>query len=131
MAQRLLGLDLGAHDVKAVLLESAFRGYAVARTASAPVPPGDAPLVARQGAAVRALLADGDFRFDAAVVALPGAGMSSVTVTLPFTDPRRIEQTVGFEVEGQIPFDLAEVAWDWQPLATREGKTDLLVAVAR
>ena len=29
MAQRILGLDLGAHAVKAVLLESTYRGYAV------------------------------------------------------------------------------------------------------
>jgi general secretion pathway protein L len=131
MAQRILGLDLGAHDVKAVLVESTFRGYAVTATARAAVPAGEAPLGARQAAAVRELLAGGALAFDTAIVALPGAGVSSVVVTLPFTDPRRIEQTIGFEVEGQIPFDLAEVAWDWQPLGTREGKTDLLVAVAR
>ncbi|HEY6004732.1 MAG TPA: pilus assembly protein PilM, partial [Anaeromyxobacter sp.] len=131
MAQRILGLDLGAHEVKAVLLESAFRGFAVAGTGRAPVAAGEAPLAERQGAATRELLAAAGFAFDAAVVAFPGAGGSSVVVTLPFTDPRRIEQTVGFEVEGQIPFDLADVAWDWQPLGTRDGKTDLLVAVVR
>jgi general secretion pathway protein L len=131
MAQRILGLDLGAHEVKAVLLESAFRGFAVAGAARAPVPGGEAPLAARQGLATRQLLAGAGLAFDSAVVALPGAGVSSVVITLPFTDLRRIEQTVGFEVEGQIPFDLAEVAWDWQPLGTRDGKTDLLVAVAR
>src|SRR5512139_2424076 len=133
MAQRILGLDLGAHAVKAILVESTFRGYVVAGAASAALPPaaeGETPH-ARWGAAVKALLADSGLVFDAAVVALPGAGVSSLPVTLPFADPRRIEQTVGFEVEGQIPFDLADVAWDWQPLATRDGKTDLLVAVAR
>ena len=131
MAQRILGLDLGAHEAKAVVLESAFRGFEVAAVARAPVPAGEAPLPERQGAAVRTLLSGGGLAFDAAVVAFPGAGVSSVVVTLPFTDPRRIEQTIGFEVEGQIPFDLAEVAWDWQPLGTRDGKTDLLVAVTR
>jgi general secretion pathway protein L len=34
-------------------------------------------------------------------------------------------------VEGQIPFDLAEVAWDWQVLESREGRTDLYVGVVR
>jgi general secretion pathway protein L len=52
-------------------------------------------------------------------------------VTLPFSDPRRIEQTIGFEVEAQIPFDLAEVAWDWQPLATAPDRAELLVGVVR
>jgi general secretion pathway protein L len=131
MAQRILGLDLGASEVKAVFVESTFRGFAVVGAARAPVRAGEAPLTARQGAATRELLASAGLGFDSAVVAFPGPGVSSVVVTLPFTDPRRIEQTVAFEVEGQIPFDLADVAWDWQPLGTREGKTDLLVAVTR
>ncbi len=41
MAQRILGLDLGAHAVKAVLVESTFRGYVVAGTARVPVPPAE------------------------------------------------------------------------------------------
>ena len=131
MAQRILGLDLGAHAVKGVLVESTFRGFAVVATGRAPVPGGEAPLAQRHAEAVRALLRDGRLAFDSAVVAFPGAGLSAVNVTLPFTDPRRIEQTVGFEIEGQIPFDLADVAWDWQPLGVRDGKTDLLVAVTR
>src|SRR5512138_1138705 len=132
MAQRILGLDLGAHAVKAVLVESTFRGYAVTRTARVPLADAEAePSPARFAPAVKALLADAGLAFDAAVVALPGAGASSLSVTLPFSDPRRIEQTIGFEVEGQIPFDLADVAWDWQPLSVRDGKTDLLVSVVR
>jgi general secretion pathway protein L len=127
MAQRILGLDLGAGSVKAVLVESAYRGYVVLDSGRGLIGAGaDA-----RAAAVRALLEERGWAFDAAVVAFPGAGVSTSVVTLPFVDPKRIEQTIGFEVEGQIPFDLADVAWDWQPLGVREGKTDLLVAVAR
>jgi general secretion pathway protein L len=131
MAQRILGLDLGAQSVKAVVVESTFRSFDVVSMASAPVAAGDEPLVGRQAATVRALLGGGTLEFDVAIVAFPGAGVSSNSVTLPFNDPKRIEQTVGFEVEGQLPFDLAEAAWDWQPLGVRDGKTDLLVAVTR
>lgn len=144
MAQRILGLDLGASAVKAVLLESTFRGWTVLGTARVALPEGGGvppatPGVAgadgagppgRHAAAVRALLEARGWSHDVAVVAFPGAGSTSV-VTLPFADPRRIEQTIGFEVEGQIPFDLADVAWDWQPLVVREGKTELLVAVVK
>lgn len=131
MSQRILGLDLGAQEAKAVLVESTFRGFAVVGVARAGVPDGDAPRVARQAEAVRTLLGESGLAFDTAVVAFPGPSVSSVVVTLPFTDQRRIEQTIGFETEGQIPFDLADVAWDWQPLGVRDGKTDLLVAVTR
>ncbi|ABS24935.1 pilus assembly protein PilM [Anaeromyxobacter sp. Fw109-5] len=134
MAQRILGLDLGAHAVKGVLLESTYRGYTVVDSARAPVaPPADdgARLVSRQADALRALLAERGWRPEAVIAAFPGAAASSHVVTLPFTEPRRIEQTVGFEVEGQIPFDLDEVAWDWQPLHAHDGETDLHVSVVR
>jgi general secretion pathway protein L len=133
MAQRILGLDLGARSVKAVLLEGTFRGFTVAAARRVPLGAAEAgaPPAARHAAAVRALLEDRAFAFDVATVAFPGAGVSSNVVTLPFSDPRRIEQTIGFEVEGQIPFDLADVAWDWQPLGVRDGQADLLVAVVR
>ncbi|GEJ55601.1 PilN domain-containing protein [Anaeromyxobacter diazotrophicus] len=132
MPQRILGLDLGATAARAVLLESSYRGFTIADVRAAPVAPeaeGGPPLRERQLAAAGALLEDG-LAFDTALVALPGPSASHV-VSLPFTDPRRIEQTVGFEVEGQIPFDLTEVAWDWQALQLAEGRADLLVAVVR
>jgi general secretion pathway protein L len=135
MAQRIAGLDLGAASVKAVLLESSFRGYAVHDAAVVPVaPPGQAQpatLRQRQAAALTELLAARNWRFDTAVAAWPGPGAASHLVTLPFSDPRRIGETVQFEVEGQIPFGLAEVAWDWQVLETRGGRTDLYVGVVR
>jgi general secretion pathway protein L len=135
MAQHILGLDLGAHAVKAVLVESTYRGYTILDAARVEVAPADAaepaPLLARQATAVEALLAARAWRVDTALAAVPGAAVASHLVTLPFVDPRRIEQTVAFEVEGQIPFELDDVAWDWQPLGVRDGKTDLLVGVVR
>ena len=130
MAQRILGLDLGASAVKAVLVESTFRGWAVLETARLPLGEG-ASGPARHAAALRTLLETPGWSYDVAVVAFPGTAGSTSVVTLPFTDVRRIEQTVGFEVEGQIPFELADVSWDWQSAGARDGKSDLLVAVVR
>ena len=133
MAQRILGLDIGATSVRAVVVDAAHRGWTVAaavRAAVAPAAEEGPPLRDRQAEAVRTLMADPRLEFDSAMVALPGASAAHV-VSLPFTDARRIQQTVGFEVEAQIPFALDEVAWDWQPLEQREGRTDLLVAVVR
>ncbi len=130
MAYRILGLDIGATAVKGVLLDSTFRGYSVADAAAVPVAPGEAPLRERQMAALGQLLGRG-WNVETSIVAFPGATAASHLVTLPFSDPKRIEQTVQFEVEGQIPFDLAEVSWDWQILGTRGGKTDLYVGVVR
>ncbi|HEU4385296.1 MAG TPA: pilus assembly protein PilM [Anaeromyxobacteraceae bacterium] len=130
MAQRIAGLDLGSASVRAVLLESTFRGWTLVDAAAAPVLPDGLPRE-RQVSALRGLLGARAWRFDAAVAAWPGPGAASHLVTLPFSDLKRIGETVQFEVEGQIPFDLSEVAWDWQVLETRAGRTDLYVGVVR
>ena len=62
MAQRILGLDLGATSVKAVLLESTFRGFALLDAGSAPLGPaeGGRSSLERQAAAARELRAQAD-----------------------------------------------------------------------
>ncbi|HET9598755.1 MAG TPA: fimbrial protein, partial [Anaeromyxobacteraceae bacterium] len=125
---RILGLDVGARTVKAVVLDATYRSTAVAATRQAPVPDGEEPLRDRQVAAVKALLEG--VAFETAIVALPGIAAGH-HVTLPFIDSRRVEQTVGFEVEAQMPFDLAETAWDWQLLQARDGKSEIFVAVVK
>lgn len=133
MAQTILGLDVGARAVKAVLLESAYRGFRVAGHAEVPLEPaaeGGPPLRDRQAAALGRLLAEQGWKVDGCVAVMPGATVASHVLTLPFTDPRRIEQTIGFEVEGQIPYELDEAAWDWQALGARGEATDLWVGVA-
>ncbi len=71
------------------------------------------------------------FKADAVVTAVPGSEVAAHVLTMPFTDTRKIEQTLPFELEDQIPFDLDEVVFDYQVLAQRDGKSDVLVAVAR
>jgi len=134
MAQRILGLDLGSRQAKAVLLEVTLRGFTVADAAEAPLPPpaeGRESLRERQWAAARELLAGRGWSFETAVAAVPGVAAASHFVTLPFSDARRIEQTVQYEVEAAIPFNLDEVCWDWLALDLQPGRSDLFIGVVR
>jgi general secretion pathway protein L len=134
MSHSILGLDLGSRRVKAVLLDTTLRGFTVTGIAQAPVAPaveGGPPAAERLASAVSALLADRGWSADvAAAASLPGV-MASHLVTLPFTDTRRIEQTVLYEVEAAIPFDIDQVAWDWQILDGQPGRSDLFIGVTR
>jgi general secretion pathway protein L len=131
MAQTMLGLDLGARAVKAVLLQSSYRGFQVLGHATVPLAAGaeGEPLRARQAAALARLLAEQGWQPDGCVATVPGATLASHVITLPFTDPRRIAQTLGFEVEAQIPWELSASAWDWETLGVRGTATDLWVGV--
>lgn len=126
---RILGLDLGSHSVKAVVFESAIRGYVT--KAYAEVKRGEGEPREALRAALRELRARPDMQADQVVVALPGTSLATHPVSLPFNDPKRIEATIAFEVEGQLPFDLSEALFDYQVVGQKEKGSELLVGVVR
>lgn len=113
MPQRILGIDIGSWSVKAVLIESSFRNFQVERVAEIQVPAGDPERRAeRQCMALTQLLEGGHFKADLTVAALPGEAATTRFVTLPFADPKKIEQTIGGELADLLPFDLADAVFD-------------------
>ncbi len=51
---------------------------------------------------------------DDVIVAVPSANSFARFVNLPPVEQKRIPEIVKFEASQQIPFDIAEVTWDWQ-----------------
>ena len=130
---RVLGLDLGSYSVKALLIESTFRGYTLRRFAEARVASGQTPSASIAGlrAALSSLSAEKHLAADQVFVSLPGTSAATHLISLPFNDPRRIEQTIGFEVEGVVPFELTDIVFDYQVVSEKNGKSEILVGVAR
>src|SRR5207253_2731768 len=127
LMHRIVGLDVSGDKVRRVALESGLRGFSVLEARSVPLPEAGSP-GERLQAALELL---GHAEDDAVAVALPGAQVASHVVTLPFTDPRRIEQVLPAEVEGAIPFDLEEVVWDHAILSQSDGRTEVLVGIVK
>ena len=125
---RVLGLDLGSYSLKGVLLESTARGLTVLdwvevrRSEEGTLDEALAALVAAR------LHPWGS---DQLVVSLPGPSLATHAFSLPFTDPKRIAATLPFEVEGELPYELAQVVFDAQPTRRQSGSTDLLVGLVR
>ena len=127
---RVIGLDLGSYSVKAIAFEGGGRTPVQLTFADERRAPEGEKRETLQ-AAVRAVLAKLP-PAEQVVVSLPDPSLSTHAVSLPFTDPKRIEATVPFEVESQLPFDLADVAFDYQPVGQSDPKkSDLLVGVLR
>jgi general secretion pathway protein L len=127
---RILGLDLGSYSVKGILFESNIRGYTTKAYAEVRRAEGDRTETLR--AAVQELLTQHPMQADQVIVALPGQALMTHAFTLPFTDPKRLEAALPFEVESQLPFDLSEVLFDYQ-IVGQKAKTssDVLVGVVR
>jgi general secretion pathway protein L len=129
MAHLIVGIDLGAREVKFARVEAGFRQARPLGAFAEPVPDGEAPLIERQGEALQRGLARLPPE-STLFLAMPGEQLTVRVLDLPFSDPRKIDQVVGYELEGQIVHALADVVFDHSVLATpgMEGTSVLAVA---
>ena len=111
MAHTITGIDLGSWSIKFAVFDVGFRRLRVNTSFEEPVPPGEAPLPERQAEALRAGMAR--LPSESTIhTALPGEMLALRVLDLPFSDARKVEQVVGYELEGQIMHDLSEVVMD-------------------
>jgi general secretion pathway protein L len=130
MAHIICGIDLGAFSVKFAFLEVGFRATTLRGFIETAVPAGDAPLAERQAEAVREGFSQ--TREATPYLAIPGDQLSVRLLQLPFTDARKIDQVVGYELEGQIVHALEDVVFDHLVVGqTAEGSSVLAVAAKR
>ena len=118
MAHTITGIDLGAWSVKFAVLEVGFRHTRVVSTYEERVATDDRPFAERQNEA----LARGVSRLPGgttAYLALPGDMITLRVLDLPFADARKIDQVVGYELEGQIIHELHDVVLDHRVLSSR------------
>jgi general secretion pathway protein L len=125
MAHTVTGIDLGSWSVKFAVFDAGFRRAHLKTTFEIPVPAGEAPLAERQAQAV----AEGLPRLpneSTVHMGVPGEMLALRVLDLPFADARKIDQVVGYEMEGQIMHDLSEVVMDHVVLSAKdagEGET--------
>jgi len=122
MAHTITGIDLGAWAVKFTVLDVGFRHTRVTSTFEERVATDERPLAERQFEALRR----GATRLPSgttAYLALPGDMVTLRVLDLPFADARKIEQVVGYEMEGQIIHELNDVILDHVVLSAR-GQVD-------
>jgi type IV pilus assembly protein PilM len=130
MAHPICGIDVGAFSIKFVVFDVGFRQNVFRGAFEEPVADGPAPLATRQMDALREGL--GRVSSDAMLyVAMPGDQLSIRTLELPFGDPRKVDQVIGFELEGQIVHALDEVVFDHVTVRASDGGSSVLAVAAR
>ena len=132
---RIIGLDLGAWSAKATIMEGGFSRFDVVdrRIESVPQDGEGVPSLASRIAAAERLLADIPVD-DSTLFGLsyPIDNASMRWVTMPFTDKTQIAQTLSFEVEGLVPFDLDEMVVEHRVIGSAgEGSAVLAAIVPR
>ncbi len=118
MNQKILAIDPGTYSLKALLLERRYEGFEILDFAEHVL-----NLQARLsheeqlGLALEHLSADPKWHdADVVITALPGSRMSCRVLELPFTNTKRIQEILDFELESYIPMPIEEVFSDFHVL---------------
>jgi general secretion pathway protein L len=127
MPQRVLALELDAHELKAAVLETNFRDYKVVGLYREPVVAADGSLAEQ----LRGFLRRHEIEATTVLSSLPGDLVSWRTFFLPFRDRKRLDQTVPFELETQVPFGLDEVVVDYHVLHRDRAGCNVLAALVQ
>ena len=125
MPNRTLALDVGGSTLRAAVVETTLRTHRVLGVYNGHRTP-DGEL----GVDLRAFLAHHAIQWDEVVSALPGTSVTHRVLRLPFHDRRRLDQTVAFELESHLPFDIEHAVVDYQVLSHVNGEAMVLAVLA-
>ena len=115
----LVGLDIGSSAVKAIELKPSGKGYKVGAVAVEPVPPDsivDGSIVdsAAVTEAVRRVFANKAFKSRDVAAALSGNAVIVKKITLPVMSQQELSESIYWEAEQYIPFEITDVNLDYE-----------------
>src|SRR6476661_8506572 len=139
-SKSIVGLDIGSSDVKAVELRPNGKGFKVAAVAIEPVPADsivDGAIIdgGAVSAAIRRIFDRKTFKTKDVAASLSGNAVIVKKISLPVMTEAELAESIYWEAEQYIPFDIQDVNLDYQILDTPEsaGKTimDVLLVAAK
>ena len=126
----LVGLDIGSSAVKAVELRQTARGYKVAAIGSEPLPPDsivdgaiiDGGVVAD---VIRQVFEKNHIKTKEVVASLSGNAVIVKKIVLPLMSEEALAESIYWEAEQYIPFDIQDVNLDYQALESGADEVNL------
>ncbi len=137
----VVGLDIGSSAVKAVELRASGKGWRVAAIASEPVPPDsivDGAIIdgGAVADAIKRLFGNKAFKTKEVAASLSGNAVIVKKISLPVMTEQELAESIYWEAEQYIPFDIQDVNLDYQVLdpgtgADARGTMDVLLVAAK
>ena len=137
----VVGLDIGSSAVKAVELKASGKGYRVAAFGSEPVPPDsivDGAIIDGTAVAdaIRRVFASKAFKTKEVAASLSGNAVIVKKISLPVMTAAELDESIYWEAEQYIPFDIQDVNLDYQILdagrgAESKGTMEVLLVAAK
>jgi type IV pilus assembly protein PilM len=136
-----VGLDIGSSAVKAIELKPSGKGYKVSAIGVESVPPDsivDGAIIdgGAVADAVRRLFANKKFKAKDVCASLSGNSVIVKKITLPAMTETELSESIYWEAEQYIPFDIQDVNLDYEMLEAgsgqdSQGSMDVLLVAAK
>lgn len=133
-----LGLDIGSSSIKLCLLKGTKRGIQLQNFDYAQLPPEtivDGSLLNSSvvADAINELLARNKIKIKETALSVSGNTVIIRKITLPLMTQEELEESIQWEAEQYIPFDIKEVYIGFEVLAprTEQGQMDVVLVAAR
>jgi type IV pilus assembly protein PilM len=118
---RLIGLDIGSKSIKAAQIAETKKGYALGRFGIVDIPPGliedgaikDAEQIAGM---IRSLFKDYGIKGQSVAMSVGGYSVIVKKINVQSMSEEQLQETISFEAEQYIPFDISDVNLDFQIL---------------
>ena len=140
-SKNVVGLDIGSSAVKAVELKPSGKGYKVAAFAVQPVPPDsivDGAIIDGTAVAdaIKRLFENKAFKTKEVAASLSGNAVIVKKISLPVMTEAELSESIYWEAEQYIPFDIQDVNLDYQILnpgtsGDSQGTTEVLLVAAK
>jgi len=134
----VVGLDIGSSAVKAVEIKPAGKGYKVVAFGTEPVPPDsivDGAIIDSSAVAdaIKRLFSNKAFKTKEVAASLSGNAVIVKKISLPAMSEAELGESIQWEAEQYIPFDIQDVNLDYQILnaAGEGGQMDVLLVAAK
>ncbi|MEK6713088.1 MAG: pilus assembly protein PilM [Nitrospirota bacterium] len=115
MSRKILGLDIGSHSIKAVLIREGLGKIEPVRFIEKPVTNGDTQ------ALIKSIFQEGRLNPDIVISSVAGNNVSVHYLNIPFSDEAKISRVVPNEVENLIPFPIEDMIIDQVILSKGNG----------
>jgi type IV pilus assembly protein PilM len=134
-----VGLDIGSNSVKLVQLKERKGGFSLSAWGQAPLPPEaivDGALMNSSAIvdAVRQLVADQRIKTKEVAIGVRGHSVIIKKIQLPRMSQEELDESIQWEAEQYIPFDVKDVNIDTQiltPAGDAAGQMDVLLVAAK
>jgi len=137
--RNIIGLDIGSRNIKAVQLKEVKGGYQLERLSILPLAPElivdgsilDAPRVVE---AIKELISKSNISAKDATISVSGhTSVIIKRISLPLMSEEELSESIKFEAEQYIPFNIEDVNLDYQILGQhpKENKMDLLMVAGK